>query len=120
MKTGIILIIAGIIIPLVMFLFWGDRYVPQAGLIYNMKNSKLVFKEGYKSSKKNKTGLPTQEILEDWASEDEDIKEDKGKYEEPDEYTFEFSEEKSIPFKYVSGVGLLVVLLGVGLVIKEI
>jgi len=42
----LLIVFGGIFIPIITFLIWCEVHDPQAGLYYNMKKSKLVFKKG--------------------------------------------------------------------------
>ena len=44
-RIGLLIVFGVIFIPIITFLIWCEVHDPQAGLYYNMKKSKLVFKK---------------------------------------------------------------------------
>ena len=101
-KIGAALIISGFLIPLILLLFFGDNWVPtnQLGIIFSIMNTDLKF---YESEYLNK------------------INENK----EYDVFDLELHAEKNkeerftIPFRYFVGSGLISIVLGSFIFIKE-
>jgi hypothetical protein len=108
-KVGITLIILGFLIPLILLLFFGDNWVPekQVGIIYSIINSDLsLFK--YKKDK-----IIRLEDSEGITWDDFTLIEEEGYI------TKKTYEKYSISFRYVAGLGLISIILGSLIIIRE-
>lgn len=96
-KLGYILIILGVFLPLLLLMFFGDDWYPakQSGIIYSILNSKIVFveeeKHPIKFYGKTKVDLSYLDV-----------------------------DEVSISFRYLAGSGLIFILIGSAILIKEL
>jgi len=97
-KIGAALIISGFLIPLILLLFFGVRWLPsrQSGIIFSIMNADLKF---YESEYLNKT---------------KENKYDLERYSEKEK-----EERFTIPFRYAVGGGLIFIFLGGSILIKE-
>ena len=97
-KIGAALIISGFLIPLILLLFFGDNWVPtnQLGIIFSIMNADLKF---YESEYLNKT---------------KENKYDLKRYSEKEK-----EERFTIPFRYAVGGGLISIISGGFILIKE-
>jgi hypothetical protein len=110
-KTGIFLIIIGFTLPLILLMFFGDNWVPakQVGIIYSIMNSELKL-FSYEVESDNENGATT------WG----DLEKNK---ESNDRFAYlDVTKDKiaSIPFRYVAGTGLIFIILGTSIIIKEL
>lgn len=92
-KVAKFLIFGGIFIPIILFLIWGQVYEPEGGLVYNLKNSKIVFRKG----------VPKESKVDN---------NDYNVYEEYERYKEYIKKEISIQFKYIVVFGLILIILG--------
>lgn len=92
MKLGVRLILVGVVVPVVMWMLWGDGYSPGYGLVSCFPHMRLVFREGTPPGDPNMSrGNLTYLRGTGWQVREADV---------------------AIPFSYVAGPGLVLVALG--------
>jgi len=107
-KIGMILIIIGLVGPIILLMFFGENWFPagNVGIVSSIIHSELVFVENTdKNEDTTKINMP------DWG-EDNPTENEMSDFEE---YNFKIS----ITFRYVLGLGLVSILLGSIILIKE-
>ena len=107
-KIGAALIISGFLIPLILLLFFGDNWVPtnQLGIIFSIMNTDLKFYESEYLNQINKNKKYDTDIFDLPLYSKEDKEKDK-------------EERFTIPFRYAVGGGLISIVLGSFIFIKE-
>ena len=92
MKNGIILILIGLFLPILLYLFLGRGYIPQNDLFYNVtENMYLVVGQQKVTPSKNVFISPLDNGIVDI----------------------------TLPFKYIFGVGLVLTIAGVGILVAD-